>query len=299
MDHYNNIKELLINNEIKKRIKDYSKNRSDLETYLKVGEEIVIAQGGEERAKYGNKLIKEYSARLTRELGKGYGITNLKYMRSFYLYSLKGQTMSDQLTWSHYLELLSLSNIDKINYYISKIECNNLSVRELRQRIKSNEYERLPQKTKEKLIESKETSVVDYVKNPIIIRDTKNHDDISERALQEMILDKIPSFLEELGEGFTFVKNEYRIKIGDTYNSIDLLLYNIKYKCYIVIELKVTELKKEHIGQIEVYMNYIDKHLKTNDENYTEGIILCRKNKGYYIEYTSNKRIIPIEYIIL
>ena len=280
MDHYNNIKELLINNEIKKRIKDYSKNRSDLETYLKVGEEIVIAQGGEERAKYGNKLIKEYSARLTRELGKGYGITNLKYMRSFYLYSLKGQTMSDQLTWSHYLELLSLSNIDKINYYISKIECNNLSVRELRQRIKSNEYERLPQKTKEKLIESKETSVVDYVKNPIIIRDTKNHDDISERALQEMILDKIPSFLEELGEGFTFVKNEYRIKIGDTYNSIDLLLYNIKYKCYIFIELKVTELKKEHIGQIEVYMNYIDKHLKTNDENYTEGIILCRKNNA-------------------
>lgn len=299
MDHYNNIKELLINNEIKKRVKDYSKNRSDLETYLKVGEEIVIAQGGEERAKYGNKLIKEYSDKLTREIGKGYGITNLKYMRSFYLYSLKGQTLSDQLTWSHYLELLSLSNIDKINYYISIIECNNLSVRELRQRIKSKEYERLPQDTKDKLIENKEASVIDYVKNPIIIRNTYNYEEISEKILQEMILDNIPSFLEELGNGFTFIKNEYKIRIGDTHNSIDLLLYNIKYKCYVVIELKISEVKKEHIGQIEFYMNYIDKNLRTKDENSTLGIILCKKDKGYFVEYCSNKNIFTREYIIL
>ena len=296
MNYYNEIKNKLINDEIYSKVKDYSKERYKLTTYYEIGR--LLEEAG---SKYGEYVIDEYSKRLVVEVGRKYNKRTLFRMKQFYniFSNEKVSTLSTQLSWSHFVELLPLDDLYKIKYYIKITESNNLSVRELRQRIKSNEYERLPQKTKEKLIESKETSVVDYVKNPIIIRNTKDYEEINERALQEMILDKIPSFLEELGEGFTFVKNEYRIKIGDTYNSIDLLLYNIKYKCYIVIELKVTELKKEHIGQIEVYMNYIDKHLKTNDENYTEGIILCRKNKGYYIEYTSNKRVIPIEYIIL
>lgn len=118
----------------------------------------------------------------------------------------------------------------------------------------------------------------------------------SERVLQKIILEDIENFLEELGIGFTFIKSEYPIKLGNRYNYIDLLLYNIKYKCYVVVELKVTELKKEHTGQIMTYMNYIDKNLKTIYENETVGIIICKKNNKYVIEFCSDKRIITREY---
>ena len=114
-----------------------------------------------------------------------------------------------------------------------------------------------------------------------------------------MILEDIPSFLKELGNGFTFIENEYKIKLGNTYNYIDLLLYNIKFKCYVVVELKITELKKEHIGQIQTYMNYIDKNIKTLDEDKTIGIIICKKNNEYIIEYCSDCRIMSKEYEIV
>ena len=119
---------------------------------------------------------------------------------------------------------------------------------------------------------------------------------ISEKILPKLILEDIPSFLKELGSGFTFIDNEYKIKLGNTYNYIDLLLYNIDYNCYIVIVLKVTELKKEHIGQIEIYMNYIDNNLKKANQNNTIGIIICKKNNKYVIEYCSDNRIIAKEY---
>ena len=119
---------------------------------------------------------------------------------------------------------------------------------------------------------------------------------MSEKILQQLILENISSFLEELGEGFTFIKNEYKIKLGDNYNYIDILLYNLKYRCYVVIELKVTELKKEHTGQIMTYMNYIDNNIKTIYDNKTVGIIICRKNNKYVIDYCSDKRIISRTY---
>ena len=152
----------------------------------------------------------------------------------------------------------------------------NLSRNDLRSRIKSNEYERLSEQAKKKLIKKQKTNVKDLVKNPIIIKNRNNYEIISEKILQRLILEDIPSFLDELGSGFTFVRNEYKIKLGDRYNYIDLLLYNIKFKCYVVIELKITELKKEHIGQIQTYMNYIDKNIKTIDEDKTIGIIIVK-----------------------
>ena len=114
--------------------------------------------------------------------------------------------------------------------------------------------------------------------------------------MQRLILEDIPSFLDELGVGFTFIRNEYKIKIGERYNYIDLLLYNIKFRCYVVIELKITELKKEHIGQIQTYMNYVDKNLRTIDENKTIGIIIVKKNNKFIMEYCSDERIISKEY---
>ncbi len=171
-----------------------------------------------------------------------------------------------------------------------------MSVRELRRKIKSNEYERLPESTKNNIAKHEETKVTDFIKNPIIIKSNNSNTYISEKILQKLILEDIEHFLEELGNGFTFIKSEYPIKLGDRYNYIDLLLYNIKYKCYVVVELKVTELKKEHTGQIMTYMNYIDNNIKTIEENDTVGIIICKENNEYIIKYCSDKIIISREY---
>ena len=294
MNYYNEIKTELINNEITKRVKDYSKNRSDLNTYYNVGK--LLSEAGKH---YGEGIIKEYSKRLTNELGKGYSISNLKNMRNFYVFFSKSQTMSGQLTWSHYIELLKLVDKEKINYYIKIIEEENLSVRELRQRIKNNEYERLDESTKKKLKEKEELKLSDLVKNPIQIRNTSGNNEISEKVLQKFILEDIESFLKELGNGFCFIGSEYKIKIGDRYNYIDLLLFNYEFNCFVVVELKVIGLKKEHIGQIEFYMNYIDKNLKNINQNKTIGIIICKKENKYVIEYCSDDRIIAREYELM
>ena len=160
----------------------------------------------------------------------------------------KVSTLSTQLTWSHYVELLVLDNFNEIEYYINISINQNLSVRELRNKIKSNEYERLDEDTKLKLIEKQEPKVADLIKNPILIKNSYNFTEISEKLLKQLILEDIDNFLTELGDGFCYIRNEYKIKFKDRYNYIDLLLYNIKFKCYVVVELKVTELKKEHIG---------------------------------------------------
>ena len=300
MNYYNEIRNKLIDNEVYKRVKDYSKNRNEISTYYEVGRLLIEAQGGENRAKYGDGLIKEYSERLTKDLGKKYSITSLKYMRMFYILYEKSPTLSDQLTWSHYKEILKFNDINEINYYISIIESYNLSVRELRERIKNKEYQRLDDNAKLKLINKEEVNVSDFIKNPIVIKNKYNYDieNISEKMLQRLILEDIPSFLKELGDGFSFIENEYKIKIGDIYNYIDLLLFNIKFNCYVVIELKVCELKKEHIGQIEVYMNYIDKHIKSINQDKTIGIIISRRDNHYYIEYSSDNRIYTRDYVI-
>jgi len=181
-------------------------------------------------------------------------------------------------------------------YYINQCITFNLSRNELRERIKNKEYERLDEKTKLKLINQEEPKVEDFVKNPILIKNNHNYEVVSEKVLQNLILEDIPSFLKELGTGFTFIENEYKIKLGNTYNYLDFLLYNIKYKCYVVVELKITELKKEHIGQIQTYMNYVDKNIKTIDEDKTIGIIIVKKNDKYVMEYCSDDRIISKEY---
>ena len=290
MNYYDEIKNELINNEITKKVKDYSKNKSDLTTYYNVGK--LLAEAGKH---YGEGIIKEYSKRLTNEFGKGYTPTRLRYFRRFYEVLIKHPTVSDKLSYSNYCELIWF-DIDKINYYIKITEEQNLSVRELRERIKNKEYERLDEETKNKLKNKEELKVPDLVKNPIQIRNTSDYNEISEKVLQKLILEDISLFLKELGNGFSFIDNEYKIKIGDRYNYIDLLLFNYEFNCFVVVELKVTELRKEHIGQIEFYMNYIDKNLKSINQNKTIGIIICKKENNYIIEYCSDDRILAREY---
>ena len=293
MNYYNEIKNELVNNEINRKVKNYSINKNDLDTYYNVGK--LLLEAGNQ---YGEGIIKEYSKKLTIDLGRGYSQRNLRSMRQFYKVSQKWQTLSTKLSWSHYCELIWLGD-NKFQYYVKITELNNLSVRQLRDRIKSNEYERLPEDTKNRIVRKEKLNVDSFVKNPIIIKNSSNYDVFSEKVLQKLILEDIEHFLEELGAGFTFIKSEYPLKLGNRYNYIDLLLYNIKYKCYVVVELKVTELKKEHTGQIMTYMNYIDENIKTIEENKTVGIIICRQDNKYVIKYCSDDRIISKTYELI
>ena len=273
MNYYKEIKNELINNEITKKVKDYSKNKSDLTTYYNVGK--LLSEAGKH---YGEGIIKKFSMKLINEVGKKYNTTTLKRMRQFYHMVEKGAPLGHQLTWSHYRELLPIKDINEIKYYIYISEEQNLTRDELKNKIKSDDYKRLPIEFKNKLISKEKVVMKDFIKNPIVIKNNTNKEIISEKVLQRMIMEDLPSFLKELGNGFTFVENEYKIKIGNSYNYIDLLLYNYIFNCFVVVELKITELKKEHIGQIEVYMNYIDKNLRKVTQDKTIGIIICRKD---------------------
>ena len=259
MNYYNEIKEKLLKNEIYAKVKDYSKERNKVLTYFEVGK--LLSEAGK---KYGKNIIGQYAEKLVNEVGKKYNLRNLYNMRKFYeLFSMaKLHPLGSILLWSHYRELLSLKNINEIKYYIDVCVKRNLTKRELKELIKSKEYERLGEETKNKLVTNEELKLSDLVPNPIMIQSELNQEKLTEYALKEAILNNLDNFLKQLGTGFTYAGNEYKIKIGNSYNYIDLLLFNIEYNCYVVIELKVTELKKEHIGQIEVYMNYVDKLLR-------------------------------------
>ena len=292
MNYYNEIKNTLIKNEAYKKVKDYSKNKSDLNAYLEVGRLLIEAQGGEERAQYGNRLIKEYSLKLTKELGKGYNSSSLKRMRKFYILIQKGATVSHQLTWSHYVEIIKLNDVQKIKYYIYICETQNLSVRELRDKLKSNEYERIGYKE-----ELEEPKVNTLIKNPMIIN-TKNKvsDDVSEYVLHEFILEDMDNFLKELGNGFAYIGHEVKIKIGEYFHYIDFLLFNYKFNCFVIVEIKVTKMKAEYVGQVKKYMNYVDKNIKEVFNDKSVGVIICRKEDKYVLEYCSDDRIFMTTY---
>ena len=186
-----------------------------------------------------------------------------------------------------------------MEYYIKICEEQNLDVRNLKTRIKNKEFERLPEETKKKLVTKEESTIKDFIKNPILIKNSYSYTNVSEKILKKLILEDLDNFMSELGDGFCYIGSEYKIKIGDRYNYIDLLLFNIEFNCYVVVELKVTELRKEHIGQIEVYMNYIDNNLRKITQDKTIGIIICKKDNHFTMEYCSDDRILSREYSLI
>lgn len=293
MNYYNEIKNKIIDNEVYSKVKDYSKERYKVITYFEIGKLLTEAGG-----KYGDNIIDEYSKKLVIEVGKKYNRRTLFRMKQFYnmFKDEKVSPLATQLTWSHYSELLSIKNINKLMYYINIAINNNLSKRELRERIKSNEYERLPIETKNKLILEDKIEVKDLVPNPILIRNRNNIEIATEKVLHNLILEDIESFMKGLGNSFSFIGSEYKIKIGDRNHYIDLLLFNIKYNCYAVIELKVTEFKVEYIAQVQKYMNYIDKNVKEISNNNTVGILICKRENKFVIEYCSDDRIAVRKY---
>ena len=302
MNYYNEIRSILIDNAIGRKVREYKSNQKDLESYYNVGKLLVEAQGGEERAKYGNGLIKEYSKRLTSELGKGYSIQNLKNMRRFYLVVEKRQSLIVQfkslnISWTFIIKLLKLNDVNELLYYINCINKMNLTTRELDSKLKSKEYERLDSKIKEKLVKQEEGSVKDKIPDPIVLEGLEYKEKLTEKIVQKWIDENPASFCEALGEGYTYVKSQYKIKIGSNYNYIDILLFNYISNSFVVVEIKVTELKKEHIGQIETYMNYVDANLKKEFHNKTTGILLVRENNKWLIKYINNNGIIVRNYI--
>ena len=296
MNYYKEIKNKIIDNETYERVKDYSKERHRVITYYEIGK--LLNEAGK---KYGAGIIKECSKKLVLEVGTKYNERTLRRMRQLYLLfkRQKWSTVSTKLSWSHYSELLSIKNDDKLSYYLNLSVIQNIGVRELREKIKSKEYERLPDETKNKIIKEEKLEVKDLVPNPILIKNKNNIEIITEKVLHNLILEDIEDFMRELGNNFSFIGSEYKIKIGDTYHKIDLLLFNIKYNAYVVVELKVNEFKVEYISQVQKYMNYIDKNIKEITNNNTIGILICKRENKYVIEYCSDERIVIRKYVLV
>ena len=295
-NYYDNIKELIIEDELYSKVKDYSKEKHRVSTNFKIGK-ILNAAGGE----YGEKIIKTYSIKLVKEVNKKYNERTLRRMRQFYrrFNNIKWSTMSTKISWSHYTELLPIKDDNEMMYYYNLCINQYIDVRSLRKKIKNKEYDRLPKETVNKLVVNDKIYIKDLVPNPILIENRSYKEIISEKGLHHLISENIADFLEELGNGFSFIKSEYPIKIDDRNNYIDILLYNVLYHCYVVVELKVTELKKEHTGQIQVYMNYINENVKSIEDNDTIGIIICKEDNQYIIKYCSDNRIITRTYLII
>ena len=296
MNYYEQIKNKLIDNEVYLKAKDYSKEKHTLITHYEVGK--LLYEAGSD---YGEDVIGKYSKKLMQDVNKKYTPRTLRRMRQTYLFfeEQKWSPLGTKLSISHIRQFFNFDDNNKINYYTNQVEKRNLSKRQLEDIIKSNEYERLPKETKEKLQTKEKSEIKDFVPNPILIKNKNNLEIVTEKALKYLILEDIESFMKELGDSFCFIGSEYKIKIGDRNNYIDLLLFNIEFNCYVVIELKITELKKEHLGQIDVYMNYVDENLKKINHNKTIGIIICKQDNEYVIKYCSDDRIIARKYILV
>ena len=293
--YYLEIECLIKKNEINKKVRIKEENSDLVITYWNVGKIIVEAQGGSKRAKYGNELIKKWSIRLTELFGKGYNTSNLRKFRQFYLIFPKCAPVAHTLNWSHYCILLPLKDENKRNYYINLCIKNNLSKRELIKEMKSNSYERLMDKPDkiDIMILNKPTITTD-MKNPIII--PINIKVKSEHDLELSILANLDFFFKQLGDGFTYVSHQYKISNGKNNYFIDLLLFNYKLNCFIVVELKLRSLKKEDKAQIEFYMRLVDEKIKEPHHNKTFGIIISKESDKLIVNFVRNETIIPLDY---
>ena len=307
---YQEIKELLYS--AKNRVYQ-TINTTMTQTYFQIGKRIVEEeQGGETRAEYGSALLKNLSSELIKEFGKGYSEQNLKNMRQFYLIYQKRQTVSSEfkLSWSHYIFLTRIENINERNFYeIESIE-NSWSLRELKRQFDSGLFERLKLSSDKQKIEelSLNGQVIqtaqDLIKDPYILEfvGLPELSIYSENELEQKLIDKLEHFLLELGKGFTFVARQKRITIDEKHFKVDLVFYNRLLKSFVVIDLKIGELKHQDIGQMMMYVNYFDRFEKTDDENSTIGIILCKDKSKALVELTlpkDNNQIYASKYLTI
>lgn len=285
-------------------------NRTMVYTYYEIGRMIVEEeQKGKGRAEYGQQLIGELSEKLLKEFGKGFSSTNLKQMRSFYAIYSKGQTVSDEfnLSWSHYLKLMRIDDESERKFYEIESYKNNWSLRELQRQYDTALYTRLSlSRDKKEVIELAEKGLVvekpkDAIKDPYVLEfiGLPEISAYSESELEQKLIDKLEYFLLELGTGFTFVARQKRITFEEKHFRIDLVFYNRILKCFVLIDLKIGELKHQDIGQMQMYVNYYDREIKLVDENKTIGIILCQNKSEAVVQYTlpeNNEQIFASKY---
>ena len=302
MNYYKEVESLIKQNEINKGVRTLQDNSETLHTYWNIGRLIVEAQGGKKRAKYGDGLIKEWGHKLSLKYGKGYDYTNLSRMRSLFIAFPNVGTLSQHLSWSHYYTILPIKNSNERNYYINQVILNNLSVRDLRREIKNKSFDRLSYADKEniKIITEENTTLTieDMIKDPIILKIDKNTNDVNEKAIHKYIISLLENKFLELGTGFALVGHEYKIKIGNSYNYIDLLFFNTELNAYIVVEVKTKESKPQDIGQLEFYVNNVENNIKKNYHNKTIGILIVKKKNKYVIEYTTSNDIYVTTYML-
>ena len=301
---FDNIKELVINS----RNKVYTTvNTEMLNLYWNIGRIIMEIQQGDERASYGDAVLEKLSLKLTNEFGKGFSKRNLERMRKFYIIFPIATTLSSQLSWSHYLELIKIEEENKRNFYLHECINSKWSVRELQRQRDSLLYERLTlSSNKDKVLElSKEGQVLreskDLVKDPFVLEflDIKENTKYLESELEKNILEHLKEFLLELGKGFSYVGNQVRLTLEEDHFYPDLVFYNRILKCFVIIDLKIGKVTPQDIGQMQMYVNYYDREIKNTDENQTIGILLSTSKNKTVVKYTlpeDNKTIFSSEY---
>lgn len=285
-------------------------NVTMVKTYFEIGRLILEEeQKGEYRATYGKELLKKLSIRLTKEFGKGFSETNLKQMKTFYdVYKIR-QTLSDEfnLSWSHYLILMRISNVEERQFYEIEAFNNNWSLRELRRQLDSALYERLVLSRDKESV--KELSLkgqiiekpIDVIKDPYVLEflGLPEKHEYSEHDLESEIINKLEMFLLELGKGFTFVGRQVRFTFDEKHFRVDLVFYNRLLRCFVLIDLKIGEVTHQDLGQMQMYVNYYDRFIKLPEENKTIGIIICREKNDTLVEITlpeNNEQIFASRY---
>lgn len=297
MNNYEEVETLVKKVEIGKAIKERQANNEITEAYWNIGKLIIDAQGGEEKSKYGDKLLKEWSEKLSKEYGKGYDYTNLSRFRQLYLYFPIIGPVGQQLNWTIIRTILPIKDKNKRNYYINLCIKNNLSKRELIKEIKSNSFERLEHKPdKVDIITSAIVpAITENFKNPILLNLNGNKVE-NEKDLEKLIYSQLSYVFMQLGNDFTWVGNQYKISDGNKNYYIDMLLYNINHNCYVVVEIKCRSLKKEDKGQTEFYMTLVDKYKKRANNNPTIGIIITREQDKFVANFVKSEKLVPLTY---
>ena len=297
MNYYDEVNSYVKKVEIGKAIRETNANMELVECYWNVGRLIVEAQGGKEKAKYGNELIKTWAEKLTEEYGKGYNYTNLSRFRQFYLAFPIVAPLGQQLSWTIIRTILPIKDENKRNYYINLCIANNLSKRELEKEIKSNSYERLEYKPDkiDVVVSTKVPAIVNNFKNPILL-ELKDKEIKTESDLEKLIYSQLSCVFLQLGNGFMWVGNQYKVSDGNKNYFIDMLLYNIKYDCYVVVEIKCRKLKKEDKGQVEFYMNLVDNYVKEPNNNPTIGIIITKDQDKFVANFVKGEKLVPLTY---
>ncbi|VAX28783.1 FIG074102: hypothetical protein [hydrothermal vent metagenome] len=317
-DFYQKVAELL-NNARKNVVQTI--NKTMVYTYFEIGKMIVEEeQKGKERAEYGKQVIKELSKRLIAEFGKGFSVRNLEQMRMFYLKYGKTQTLSAELktsnneipefklSWSHYLFLMGLDDINERKFYEIEAYNNNWSLRELRRQFNTALYQRLVlSRNKEGVKRLSQKGQIlekpeDTVKDPYVLEFLGLPENIeySETELEQKLIDKLEHFLLELGKGFAFIGRQVRFTFEEEHFRVDLVFYNRILQCFVLIDLKIGKLTHQDLGQMQMYVNYYDRFVKLEHENKTIGIILCRNKNDAVVKITlpeNNEQIFASKYL--